>query len=157
MSVSAASTKPGGGTAAKRDDFRAIGDYGLMADCNSAALLDREGSIDWLCMPRYDSAAVFARILDPNAGHWSIRPAADFSTERRYLPGSLVLETTFTTGSGTVRLTDAMAFAEGQRGHELGLDAPPELLRSLECVAGPVELEMDLAPRPEYGLVRPLL
>src|SRR6185503_20686070 len=66
-------------------------------------------------------------------------------------------ETTFNTTTGTVRLTDAMAFARGQRGHDLGLDSPHELLRSVECVSGRVELDMELAPRPEYGLVQPLL
>ena len=71
-----------------------VANYGLMADCNSAALVDRDGSIDWLCLPRYDSDAIFARILDPDGGHWSIRPAGSFSSERRYLPGTLVVETT---------------------------------------------------------------
>jgi GH15 family glucan-1,4-alpha-glucosidase len=135
---------------------RPIGAYGLLADCNSAALLDDHGSIDWLCVPRYDSPAVFARILDPDAGHWSIRPARPFRSERRYLPGTLVLETTFTTETGTVKLLDAMAFAEGQRGHDLGLDAPHEVLRLVEGTSGRVEMVMELAPRPEYGLVRPL-
>ncbi len=135
---------------------RPITDYGLLADCNSAALVDREGSIDWLCLPRYDSPAVFARLLDPDAGHWSIRPVGPFRTERRYLPGTLVLETTFVTDTGTVRLLDAMVFGEGQRGHDLGLDAPHEVLRLVEGDTGSVDLTMELAPRPEYGLVRPL-
>src|SRR4051794_28609641 len=95
-----------------------VANYGLLADCNSAALVDRDGSIDWLCMPRFDSDAVFARLLDPSAGHWSIRPTSKYTAERRYLPGTLVIETTFTTDSGQVRLTDAMAFADGQRGHD---------------------------------------
>jgi alpha,alpha-trehalase len=133
-----------------------IGAYGLLSDCNSAALVDSNGSIDWLCLPRFDGPAVFARILDPEAGHWVIRPAGEFRTERRYVPGTLVLETTFTTETGTVRLRDALAFLEGQRGHDLGLDAPHELLRAVEGVSGSVELQMELAPRPEYGLVRPL-
>src|SRR5204862_1467179 len=94
-----------------------IGEYGLLADCNSAALVSRDGSVDWLCLPRYDSPAIFARILDAAAGHWSIAPAGEFRSERRYLPGTLVLETTFTTETGSVRLTDALAFAPGQRGH----------------------------------------
>jgi alpha,alpha-trehalase len=134
-----------------------VADYAMLADCNSAALVDRSGSIDWLCLPRYDSDAVFAALLDPDAGHWSITPAGSFSSTRRYLPGTLVLETTFTTDTGEVTLTDAMVFAEGQRGHDVGLDAPHELLRSVKGVSGEVELRMELAPRPEYGLVTPLL
>jgi GH15 family glucan-1,4-alpha-glucosidase len=137
--------------------FVPVADYGLLADCNSAALVDREGSIDWLCLPRYDSDAIFSRLLDPDAGHWSIRPAGDFRAERRYVPGSLVIETTFTTETGAVRMRDALAFAEGQRGHDLGYDAPHELLRAVDGIDGEVELVMELAPRPEYGLIMPLI
>jgi alpha,alpha-trehalase len=133
-----------------------IAEYGMLADCNSAAHVSRAGSVDWLCLPRYDSPAIFARLLGPDAGHWSSRPAGEFTSEHRYQPGTLVLETTFTTATGTVKMTDAMAFAEAQRGHELGLSSPHELLRSVEGVSGSVELELELAPRPEYGLVRPL-
>jgi GH15 family glucan-1,4-alpha-glucosidase len=135
---------------------RPIASYGLLSDCNTAALAGTDGSIDWLCLPRFDGPAIFARILDPAAGHWSIRPAVEHRTERRYRPSSLVLETTFTTETGSVRLLDALAFAEGQRGHELGLGVPHELLRSVEGISGTVDLVMELAPRPEYGLVRPL-
>jgi len=133
-----------------------IGDYGLIADCNSAALVDRSGAVEWLCLPSYDSSAVFARILDPDAGHWSIRPTAEFTAERRYRPGTLVLETVFRTATGTARLVDAMAVPMGQRGHDLGLDVPHELLRLVEGVEGTVDMAMELAPRPEYGLVKPL-
>jgi GH15 family glucan-1,4-alpha-glucosidase len=142
--------------AASPATYTPIAEYGLLSDCNSAALVGRDGSIDWLCLPRFDGSAVFARILDPAAGHWSIRPAGDFRVERRYADGTLVLETTFTTEAGVVRVRDALAFAPGQGGHDLGLDAPHELLRAVEGVAGTVELVMELAPRPEYGLVRPL-
>jgi GH15 family glucan-1,4-alpha-glucosidase len=134
-----------------------IGNYGLLADCNSAALVDRDGSIDWLCLPRYDSPAVFARVLDPDAGHFAIRPVGAYRSTRRYLDGTLVIETTFTTDTGELTLTDALVFADGQRGHDVGFDAPHELLRSVTGVAGTVELELELAPRPEYGLVRPLI
>src|SRR5262245_54353450 len=133
-----------------------IADYGLLADCNSAALVSRDGSIDWLCLPRYDSESIFARLLDPDAGHWTIRPTGEYTSERRYLPGTLVLETTFTTDTGAVRLTDALVFAEGRRGHDLGFDSPHELVRSVEGVSGEVELVVEPAPRSEYGLVRPL-
>jgi GH15 family glucan-1,4-alpha-glucosidase len=144
-------------TVRAEDESTPIADYGLLADCNSAALLTRDGSVDWLCLPRYDSAAIMARILDPEGGHWSIRPTGDYSAERRYLPDTLVIETTFTTETGSVRLLDAMAFAPGQRGHELGFDAPHELLRGVEGVTGEVELTLELAVRPEYGLIRPLI
>jgi alpha,alpha-trehalase len=137
-------------------EYHPIAAYGLLADCNTAALVDRDGSIGWLCLPRFDSSAVFAQILDPSGGHWAIRPVSEYRRERRYLPGTLVIETTFTTGSGAVKLTDAMAFAEGQREHELGHRAPHLVLRSIEGVSGRVELDFELAPRPEYGLVKPL-
>src|SRR4051812_11104284 len=144
------------GAVTRTDGYLPIGDYALLSDCHSAALVNRAGSIDWLCLPRYDSPALFARILDPDAGHWSITPAGSYRTERRYLPGTLVLETTFVTATGRARLTDALAFAPGQRGHELGLDSPHEVLRLLEGIEGSVDFSMELAPRPEYGLSRPL-
>ena len=145
-------------TAAERraSGYQPIADYGLLADCTSAALVDRDGSIDWLCLPHYDSPAGFARILDPEAGHWSIAPAGACTSERRYLPGTLVIETTFTTPGGRVRLTDAMGFAPGQRGHDVGRHSPHEVLRTVEGLDGEVDIAMELAPRPEYGLVRPL-
>ena len=138
------------------DEFQPVAAYGLLADCNSAALVDRGGSIGWLCLPRYDSPAVFAEILDPSAGRWSIRPAGEFRSQRRYLPGTLVIETTFMTQEGSVKLIDAMAFAQGQRHHDLGLHSPHLLLRSVVGVVGEIELELELAPRPEYGLIKPL-
>jgi alpha,alpha-trehalase len=136
---------------------RPVADYGSMADCNSAALIDRDGSIGWLCLPRYDGNAVFARIVDPDGGYWSIGPAASYESSRRYLPGTLLAVTTVTTDSGTVKLTDAMVFASGQPGHDLGYDAPHEVVRSVEGVSGEVELVLELAPRPEYGLIKPLI
>ncbi len=152
-----AATMPEPGADHESDPFRPITDYGLLADCNSAALVDRGGSIDWLCFPRYDSASILARLLDPDAGHWAIRPSDAFTSERRYLPGTLVIETILRTDRGLVRLLDALVFAAGQRGHELGHDAPHELLRSVECLEGGAELELELALRPEYGLYRPLV
>ena len=72
-------------------DFRPIGHYGMLSDCNSAALVDKRGSIDWLCMPRFDSPSIFARLLDENAGYWSIRPTRPTEITRRYLDDTLVL------------------------------------------------------------------
>ena len=67
-------TQSASASAHSEEPSQPVANYGLLADCNSAALVDRDGSIDWLCLPRYDSDAVFARLLDPDAGHWSIRP-----------------------------------------------------------------------------------
>jgi len=134
-----------------------IAAYGMLADCNSAALVGLDGSIDWLCLPRYDSRSVFARVLDPGAGHWSIRPEGSSTATRRYVPGTLVIETTFVAADGAVRVTDALAFDPGQRGHALGLDAPHEIVRLAEGIGGRVELDLELALRPEYGLGRPLV
>ena len=134
-----------------------IADYALLSNCRSAALVSRAGSVDWLCFPRFDSTSLFARLLDPHAGHFSLCAVDCLHISRRYRENSLVLETTFETNQGTCRLTDAMAFAKGKRGHELGEDSPAVLLRSVECLKGSVELRLHFAPKPEFGPIEPLL
>jgi GH15 family glucan-1,4-alpha-glucosidase len=134
-----------------------IADYGLISDCHSAALVSREGSIDWLCHPRFDGPSVFGRVLDEAAGHWSITPLVPARTTRRYLDRTMVLETTFESEAGTAVLTDAIALDPDQEGHDLGAGAPRVLVRRLECTAKEMSFEMEFAPRPEYGLVFPLL
>jgi GH15 family glucan-1,4-alpha-glucosidase len=134
-----------------------IAAHALLSDCHSAALVTMDGSVDWLCFPRFDNPSVFARLLDDTAGHWSIRPAGDYTTSRRYLDPTLVLETTFRTPTGTIVLTDALAMGADNRGHALGKGAPHLLIRSVSCVEGEVDVEVTYAPRPEYGLLRPLL
>ncbi len=134
-----------------------IADYAMLSDCHSAALVSRAGSVDWLCFPRFDSPSVFARILDESAGHWSIRPAGTSQVTRRYLDRTLVLETTFDTDDGVVVLVDALAVGEHNTGHRLGAGAPHLLIRELACTAGSVEVELSYSPRPEYGLISPLL
>ena len=134
-----------------------IADHALLSDCHSAALVSREGSVEWLCFPRFDSPSVFARLLDDAAGHWSIRPVGDFQAARRYLDKTMVLETTFTTATGSVRLVDALAMGANERGHDIGGGAPGLLIRQLEGVVGRVDLEMQYVPRTEYGLIHPLL
>ncbi|MFJ8361795.1 glycoside hydrolase family 15 protein [Streptomyces sp. NPDC093984] len=136
---------------------RAIADYALLADCQTAALVSSHGSIDWLCLPHFDSRAVLGRILDHEAGHWSIRPAGDFTATRSYLERTLVLRTEFRTSTGTVTLTDALATGPNRDGHELGAHAPHLLLRLLHCTHGSVDIDVEFAPRPEYGLIKPLL
>ena len=134
-----------------------ISDYGLLSDCHTAALVSGDGSIDWLCLPRFDSPSVFGRILDPGAGHWSIRPAQEFDVRRRYLDGSLVLETQFTSPTGMAMLTDALLFGMGKRGHDIGADSPHILARVVETTEGSMDFVAEFCPRPEYGLVRPRL
>jgi GH15 family glucan-1,4-alpha-glucosidase len=133
-----------------------IADYALLSDCRSAALVSRAGSVDWLCLPRFDGPSVFARLLDDDGGHWSIGVPGAAST-RRYLEQSMALETTFETPGGSAALTDAMAVGRNDRGHDLGAGSPGALLRRLTCTAGEVEVAVHYAPRPEYGLVHPLL
>ena len=132
-----------------------IGDYGFLSDCNSAALVDGSGSIDWWCVPRFDSASVFGRLLGADAGHWSLCPVAEFEAERCYVADSLVLQTRFTTAGGEVRVTDALGLELGARGHDIGLRSPRVLLRRVEAIRGTVEMTTEFAPRMEYGLTVP--
>jgi alpha,alpha-trehalase len=137
-----------------------IADYALISDCHSAALVSRAGSIDWLCFPRFDSRSVFARLLDESAGHWAIHPTSgtgEVEVSRCYLEQSMVLETTFRGPTGTATLTDTLVIGRNERGHALGEQSPGVLLRALACISGTVDFEMEYAPRPEYGLIYPLL
>ena len=138
-------------------DSLPIGEYALLSDCRSAALVSRDGSVDWLCFPRFDGPSVFCRLLDPVGGHFSIRPAGEFQVSRRYVDQTLVLETTFTTAHGTAVLTDALAIGPNERGHHLGARSPGTLLRVLACTGGEIQAEVSYAPRPEYGLIHPVL
>ncbi len=133
-----------------------ISDYALLSDCNSAVLVSRAGSVDWFCCPRFDSPAVFSRLLDAEAGHWVLRPVRGRS-HRRYLERTLVLETLHHTPTGIAVQVDALALGRGTREHGLGADVPGVLLRRVACVEGQVEFETDFRPRPEYGLVHPML
>ena len=131
-----------------------IADYALISDCHSMALVSSTGSIDWCCMPRVDSASVFGRLLDWKAGGYcSIAPgAADFSSFRRYREYTMVLETSFVSPGGEVRLIDCFCMHEG------GSQQPyNQLVRIVEGVRGRVELEMHICPRFDYGEVRPWL
>ena len=134
-----------------------IADYAVLSDRHSAALASRDGSIDWLSFPRFDSSSVFGRLLGEEAGHWSIRVTGATQVTRRYLDRTMVLETTFRTPTGTVTVTDALAMGDGNRGHQLGKDAPHALLRRATCVEGEAELSLEYVPRPNYGMVHPAL
>ncbi|MDP8905102.1 MAG: glycoside hydrolase family 15 protein [Chloroflexota bacterium] len=128
--------------------FHEIGDYGLIGDTRSAALVARDGSVDWLCLPRFDAPSVFAAVLDPGrGGHLRISPATTFTASRRYLPDTNVLETAFETESGRVVLRDAMILPVGTTGPF----PDHELLREIECQEGEVLLAIDFKPRPDYA------
>ncbi|MFF2527059.1 glycoside hydrolase family 15 protein [Streptomyces liangshanensis] len=124
-----------------------IEDYALIGDLQTAALVGRNGSIDWLCLPRFDSAACFAALLgDEDNGHWRIAPKdAGDSTRRSYVGDTLVLETVWETRTGTVKVTDFMP----QR------DTAPDIVRIVEGVSGTVEMRSTLRLRFDYGSVVP--
>jgi GH15 family glucan-1,4-alpha-glucosidase len=128
-----------------------ISDFAFISDCHSSALISRDGSIDWCCMPRMDSSSCFARLLDwDNGGFCQLRPTTPYSTTRRYLPDTLVLETTFHTDSGKAKLIDFFSMREG------GLEEPhQQIIRVLEGVQGQVEFELLFEPRFDYGGIRP--
>ncbi|MEJ7891318.1 MAG: glycoside hydrolase family 15 protein [Solirubrobacteraceae bacterium] len=136
---------------------RPIADYALLGDCHSAALVSSDGCVEWWCPARFDARSVFARLLDPAAGHFSIRPTEPFEVARSYERDTMVLSTVFTTASGTLRLTDALALEHGARGHDIGLRSPHVLVREAEVLSGRVEIAVEFAARPEYGLVKPRL
>lgn len=133
-----------------------IGDHALISDCRSTAIVDRSGSVEWLCWPRLDGPSVFGRLLDDTAGHWSIAPVDDATVQRRYVDRTMVLETTFVTNTGTLVITDALVTGTRERGHQLGHGSPRLLVRRVAAMSGAVDVEVELVPRPEYGLVTPV-
>jgi GH15 family glucan-1,4-alpha-glucosidase len=123
-------------------------DYGLIGDLQTAALVGRAGAVDWLCLPRFDSASCFSALLgDERHGRWLVAPAGQVrANSRRYRPGTLVLETEFETSEGAVRLIDFMPRrAQG----------PPRVMRIVEGRRGRVPMRMELSLRPDYGSIRP--
>ena len=124
-----------------------IEDYGLIGDLQAAALVSRHGCIDWLCVPRFDSGAIFASLLgDAENGHWTIQPEGEFrSAGRRYRGDTLVLETDFETNGGAARLIDFMPPRESK----------PDVVRIVEGLRGHVDMRMELAIRFDYGSIVP--
>jgi len=124
-----------------------IEDYALIGDLQTAALVSRHGAVDWLCLPRFDSGAVFAALLgSPENGQWTMRPTGDFrSVARRYRGDTLILETELENADGSVRLVDFMPPRETE----------PDVVRIVEGVRGRVEMEMELVIRFDYGDIVP--
>lgn len=128
--------------------------YGLIGDMASAALVGMDGSIDWCCFPRFDSASVFAALLDPqHGGHFRIAPTtAGWSSQQQYLPDTNILETTFATAGGSATLTDFMPVDDGDH-DDPDMDTRPshEIHRIVRCLAGEVELRCDFRPALDYA------
>jgi GH15 family glucan-1,4-alpha-glucosidase len=121
-------------------------DYAVLGDTATAALVGRDGSVDWLCLPRFDSPACFAALLGtPEHGRWLIGPAGDHQATRRYIGNSAALETTFTTETGTVRIVDLMPLADDRA----------DIVRRVTGVEGTVRLRHEWIVRLSYGKVRP--
>ena len=126
-----------------------IEDYAIVGDTETVALVGNNGSIDWLCLPRFDSAACFAALLgNEHNGRWQIAPAADAArVDRRYRPGTLVLETDFETAEGAVRVVDCMPPREGC----------PDVVRLVQGLRGRVPMRLQLNPRFDYGRLIPIV
>src|SRR5665213_3481555 len=124
-----------------------IENYALVGDCHTAALVGKDGSIDWLCLPRFDSGACFAALLGtPENGWWMLAPAGKVkATRRTYRGDTLVLETEFETDDGVVALIDFMPVRE----------SVPDLVRIVEGRRGSVPMRMELTIRHDYGSIVP--
>lgn len=133
-----------------------IGDYGMIGDCHSLALVGFDASIDWLCFPRFDSPSTFGRCLDEDAGHFRLAPdSAGRAARRRYLPATNVLATTFESSTGTLEVTDCMPVRPFDRTRPDMVDSHGSVLRRATCTAGSVVVALELRPRFEYGCVEP--
>lgn len=128
-----------------------ISDYAAIGNGRSLGLVGRDGSLDWLCWPRFDSPSLFARLLDPlRGGSWRIAPVAPARLSRSYRGDTNVLETRFETATGTVRLVDAMPLADAATRRRV-LVPEQELVRLVECVEGEVPVAMRYEPRPDFA------
>ena len=139
------------------DGYNPISDYALIGDTHSCALISRAGSVDWACFPRFDSGSVFGRLLDQHlGGHFSVQPAGDFDVSRHYVPGTVVLETTFNTPTGTTVMHDFMPIHDHPTpGHPYEIFDDQQIARVINCTSGCVQLDAVCRPRFQYGSIVP--
>ncbi|HEY2054857.1 MAG TPA: glycoside hydrolase family 15 protein [Solirubrobacterales bacterium] len=137
------------------DSFPPIGDYGFLSDCHTSALVSFDGAVEWLCLPRFDSPSVFAALLDRGAGRLTLRPpGVVVPISRRYRPGTLVVETTWVTETGWLVVNDALSIAswEPTAGAPIvAHESDHSLLRTITCIDGEADIEMECLPRFDYG------
>jgi GH15 family glucan-1,4-alpha-glucosidase len=137
------------------DSFPPIGGYGFLSDCHTSALVSFDGAVEWLCLPRFDSPSVFAALLDRGAGRLTLRPPGVVTPiSRRYRPGTLVVETTWVTDTGWLVVNDALSIASwdpSKGGPIVSHESDHSLLRSITCIDGQVDVEMECLPRFDYG------
>ena len=138
------------------DGYLPIAAYGIIGDCRSAAHVGVDGSIDWLCLPRFDDASVFGRILDADkGGYWQISPVGEYRSHQRYRDLTNILDTVFTTDSGVVVVTDFMPVDEHDLRRRARVHEEPRLIRLVECVAGEVAMQQRFHPAPDFGRSEP--
>ena len=138
--------------------YKPIYDYGLIGDMHGSALVGTDGSIDWCCIPRFDSPALFSRILDSkNGGYFKLSPADVSDVTRRYRPNTNILETIFTTASGSGVLVDFMPVHHPSEMPRQAMEVTDSqrLVRILHCTGGRLDFEMDCYPRFDYGTTVP--
>jgi GH15 family glucan-1,4-alpha-glucosidase len=140
--------------------FPPIGDYGYLSDCHTGALVASDGSIEWMCLPHYDSPSVFGAMLDRGAGSWRVGPYGLYvPAGRRYVPGTNIIETTWMTPQGWVRVIDGLTIGEWHDNkHGSSHTRPPTdydadhlLVRVIECIQGMVQVEIVCEPMLDYG------
>ncbi len=138
--------------------FPRIADYAMLSDCHTAALVAPEGTVEWLCVPRFDSPSIFGALLDRGAGRFRLGPRETVPVARRYVPGTNVLETTWATATGWLLVHDALSVGPWRDRPDdphtrppPDLDAERVLIRVAECLQGEVDMNLLCLPAPDYG------
>jgi alpha,alpha-trehalase len=150
----------GAGGSSVDSPFPPIADYAFLSDCHTCALLASDGSIEWMCLPYFDSPSVFGGLLDRGAGSWRVGPYGTYvPAGRRYIPGTNIVETTWMTAQGWLRVVEALTIGEWHDNKEgsshtrppTDYDADHLLVRIIECVQGQVQVEVVCEPMLDYG------